>query len=263
MPSIHLKFLLALALLYLLLAAYAWLASDSMIFHPEYSRDPEPPGAFKIRTSDGAHITAVHLKNDSAPFTVLFSYGNASSLGNSYPFLLWLREVGFSVLAYDYRGYGSSRGRPSERALYADIDAAYLYLTDSLKVPPERIIAFGQSLGGAVAVDLASRKKLGGLIVESSFVSAFRVMTKIPLLPFDKFNSIRKIGRVRCPVLVIHGDRDSTIPLWHGKSLYDAANDPKQLVVIPEGDHNYIPPGAAEHYRQAMIGFILSLSQTK
>ncbi len=259
MLSLLLKILLTLALLYLLLAAYAWLASDTMIFHPEYSRGPEPPGVFRIRTSDGALISAAYLKNDTARHTVLFSYGNASSLGNSYQFQLWLRELGFSVFAYDYHGYGSSQGRPSERALYADIDAAYGYLTDSLKVPPERIVAFGQSLGGAVAVDLASRRKLGGLVIESSFVSVFRVMTRIPMLPFDKFNSIRKIGRVRCPVLVIHGDSDRTIPLWHGRELFRTAREPKRLVVIPDEDHLHVPQDYLGAYAKELKDFTLWL----
>jgi hypothetical protein len=259
MPALILKALVVLSLLYLLLAAYALLVSDSMIFHPEYSRDPDPPGVFGIRTGDGALISALYLKNDSARFTVLFSYGNASSLGNSYEFLQWLHSQGFSVFGYDYRGYGRSGGKPSERALYMDIDAVYGYLTDSLKVPPDRIIAFGQSLGGAVAVDLASRRKLGGLIVESSFVSTFRVMTRVPLLPFDKFNSIRKIGRVRCPVLVIHGDSDRTIPLWHGQALFRAAPFPKKLLVVPGGEHNYVPEEYSEAYEKALRVFAASL----
>lgn len=259
MPALILKALVVLSLLYLLLAAYAWLASDPMIFHPEYSRGPEPPGTFKIRTSDGAFISAVHLPNDTARFTLLFSYGNASSLGNSFPFFQWLYSQGFSVFGYDYHGYGRSGGKPSERALYMDIDAAYSCLTDSLKVPPERIIAFGQSLGGTVAVDLASRRKLGGLIVESSFVSAFRVMTRVPLLPFDKFNSIRKIGRVSCPVLVIHGDSDRTIPLWHGQALFLAAPSPKKLLVVPGGDHNYVPEEYSGAYEKSLRGFAASL----
>jgi hypothetical protein len=259
MPSLLLKFLLALVLFYLLLAVYAWLVSDSMIFHPEFSRQPDPPGILKLRTADGEVISAIHLPNDAARFTVLFSYGNASSLGNSHSFLLWLRELGFSVFAYDYRGYGSSQGKPSERALYADIDAAYGYLTDSLKVPPERIIAFGQSLGGAVAVDLASRKKLGDLVVESSFVSAFRVMTRVTVLPFDKFASIQKIGRIRCPVLFIHGDCDRTIPLWHGQALFEAAREPKIMLAVPGGDHNYVPEEYAEDYEKALRGFAASL----
>lgn len=259
MPASLLKVLVALALLYLLLAAYAWVVSDSMIFHPEHSKDPEPPGVFKLRTSDGALISALYLKNDSARHTILFSYGNASSLGNSYEFLQWLHSLGFSVFAYDYRGYGSSQGLPSEGALYRDIDAAYEYLTDNLKAPPERIVAFGQSLGGAVAVDLASRRRLGGLIVESSFVSAFRVMTRVPVLPFDKFNSVRKIGRVSCPVLVIHGDSDHTIPIWHGRALFRAAPPPKRILEVPGGDHLNIPEDFLETYAKELAEFTSSL----
>ena len=118
-----------------------------------------------------------------------------------------MRALGFSVFAYDYHGYGTSGGKATEQNAYEDIDAAYNYLTQVLKVPPDRIIAHGRSLGGAVAIDLASRKPLGGLVVESSFVSAFRVVTGYRIFPFDKFRNADKIRQVRCPVLIIHGRR--------------------------------------------------------
>jgi fermentation-respiration switch protein FrsA (DUF1100 family) len=258
-----LKIVVPLTILYLLLAGYALLVSDSMIFVPRYAPEPEPAGVFRIRAADGVQLSAIYLRNDSARYTVLYSYGNAGSLGNSYRYLEWLRSQGFSVFGYDYHGYGRSGGKPSEPAVYMDIRAAYACLVDSLKIPPDRIIAFGQSLGGAVAIDLASKRPVAGLIVESSFVTAFRVMTRIPLLPFDKFNSIRKIGRASCPVLVIHGDSDTTIPLWHGRALFRAAPEPKRLVVIPGGGHNDIPPEETEQYRRALVEFARTLLVSK
>lgn len=263
MLPLFLKIAVPLTALYLLLAGYAWLVSDSMLFYPKYAKYPDPASSFKIKTEDGAAITALSLENDSARYTVLYSYGNACNLGGSLDFMRYLQQQGFSVFGYDYHGYGTSQGRPSEQSVYRDIDAAYTCLVDSLKVPPGRIIAFGRSLGGAVACDLASRKPLAGLIMESSFVTAFRVMTRVPLLPFDKFNSIRKIKKVRCPILVIHGDSDTTIPAWHGRALFRAAPEPKRLVIIPGGGHNDIPPEAAEAYRRALVEFAGSLNQAK
>jgi fermentation-respiration switch protein FrsA (DUF1100 family) len=106
-----------------------------------------------------------------------------------------------------------------------------------LGIQSENIIAYGQSLGGAMAIDIASKKHFAGLIVESSFTTAFRVMTKIPILPFDKFRSIDKIDTVKCPVLVIHGMQDSTIAVEHGKALFARAAQPKQLILVEGVGH--------------------------
>ncbi len=103
------------------------------------------------------------------------------------------------------------QGKPSEGNAYRDIDTAYNYLTQTLRIPSERIIVYGRSVGGGSAVDLAGREALGGLILESSFTSAFRVIVPFPILPFDKFANIDKIERVNCPVLVIHGKADDKL----------------------------------------------------
>ena len=117
-----------------------------------------------------------------------------------WPELEDMKAMGFSVFAYDYHGYGASGGKANEQNAYEDHDAAYLYLTQVLQVPADRIIAHGRSLGGAVAIDLASRKPLGGLVVESSFLCAFRVVTGYPIFPFDNFETLTRSDRfvVRC-----------------------------------------------------------------
>jgi Esterase/lipase len=134
-------------------------------------------------------LSAVHLPNPQAVYTALFSHGNAEDIRDVAPLLNEIHESGFAVFAYDYRGYGSGDGVPTEENAYKDIDAAYAYVTGTLGVAPARIIAYGRSVGGGPAVDLASRKPLAGLIVESTFVTAFRVRTHIPILPFDKFRN--------------------------------------------------------------------------
>jgi hypothetical protein len=105
-------------------------------------------------------------------------------------------------------------------------------------VPSNCIIALGRLLGGGVTVDLASRRPLGGLIIESTFVTAFRVLTKIPLFPSDKFRNISKIKNVNCPVLVIHGEDDEVIPFWHGEKLFQQANEPKLSLWVDGAGHN-------------------------
>jgi len=112
------------------------------------------------------------------------------------PILERLHKAGFAVFAYDYQGYGTSQGKPSEQNAYRDIDAAYQYLTAQLKLPSERIIVYGRSTGGGPSVDLASCQRVAGLILESTFTSTFRVITRVPLYPFDKFANLSKISSV-------------------------------------------------------------------
>lgn len=214
--------------------------ADKLIFQPQPSSYRDNSEIIKLTTSNGDQISARFFHNSAAEHTILFSHGNAEDLGTAAFFLEELRNAGFAVFAYDYRGYGTSEGKPSEENAYQDAQTAYKYVVEKLKIPPEKIIVHGRSLGGAVAVDLAAREKCGGLIVESSFVSAFRVVTKYQIFPFDKFQSLKKIGRVKCPVLFIHGRKDSLIPFWHAERLIAEANEPKFSLWIDEGDHNNI-----------------------
>jgi fermentation-respiration switch protein FrsA (DUF1100 family) len=157
-------------------------------------------------------------------------------------------DRGFSVLVYDYRGYGTSSGMPSEKNAYKDIEAAYGYLVGQMQCPPSRIIAMGRSVGAAVAMHLACRKKLAGLILEGPFVTAFRVVTYIPLLPFDKFRNVDKIKKAQCPVLVIHGRDDSVVPFWHGEKLFKTANEPKLNLWVDGAGHNDVLTVAGNRY---------------
>lgn len=245
--------------LYVSLALYAWFLSDSAIFLPHPSSYRDGPEIIKLKSANGSLIAALYLPNPSAKFTLLVSHGNAEDLGDDRDWLEDLRRAGFSVFAYDYQGYGASQGKPSEQGAYQDEIAAYDYLTANLRTPPGRIIIFGRSVGSGPAVYVAARRPAAGLILQSPFVSAFRVLTRIPLLPFDKFPNYREIGRVRCPLLVIHGTRDSVIGLWHGKKLFDLANEPKQFFAVPGADHNDLDMVAGSSYPKAIQSFAASL----
>jgi fermentation-respiration switch protein FrsA (DUF1100 family) len=227
-----------LIIFYCFFLVVAYFFSDQMIFLSPSSSYFDSGNIIKLTTKDGVKISAVYFPNKQAKYVILFSHGNAEDLGYLKPFLLDLRAQGFSVFAYDYHGYGTSQGRSSEKRAYFDIDAAYDYLVNNLHIPPERIIVFGRSLGAALSIDLAARQPVAGLIIESAFVSAFRVLTRITLLPFDKFNNLKKIKQVRCPVLVIHAINDTIIPFWHGQKLYSAIETPKQHLWIKNANHN-------------------------
>lgn len=260
-PKAVSKFMLYIPIaLYLSLVIYALFFSDSAIFLPHPSSYRDSLDILKIRSANGNVISALYLSNPAADFTFLVSHGNAEDLGDDREWLEGLRRAGFSVLAYDYQGYGTSQGRPTEKTAYEDEIAAYEYLTQELKTSPDHIIVFGRSVGSGPAVHVAARRPAAGLILQSPFLSAFRVVTHVPLLPFDKFPNYKEIGRVHCPVLIIHGANDSVIPLRHGQKLFDAANQPKQLVVVPRADHNDLDFVAGASYLQTLQAFKLSLA---
>lgn len=247
--------LIGLVLSYFGLLLYGMMFTDRIIFLPPATEFRDSSSTLKLRSRDGVTISAVYLPNPQASHTLLFSHGNAEDLGTLTPELESMRTLGFSVFAFDYHGYGTSGGKPTEQNSYEDIEAAYDHLTQVLKIPPNRIIAHGRSLGGAVAIDLASRKPVGGLVVESSFVSAFRVVTGYRIFPFDKFRNLDKIGQVRCPVLIIHGRQDEVIPFWHGESLFQAANQPKTNYWVEGAGHNNLKVVAGAKYIKALINF--------
>lgn len=246
---------------YAVVAVYARLISERSIFQPQLSSYRDTQQVIKLASGDGTLISAIYLANPAAQYTILYSHGNAEDIGQLGPILDGIHHAGFAVLAYDYRGYGTSAGRPTESGAYQDADAAYAYLTKNLQIAPNRIIALGRSLGGAVSVDLASRRVLAGLVVESSFVSAYRVMTTWPLLPFDRFDSAAKIGKISIPVFILHGTHDTIIPFWHGEALYRAANQPKRSLWIAGADHNDLFDVAGDRYGAALKDFAASINR--
>ncbi len=246
---------------YLGLFIIAWVFPNKLLFRPPPATYNDDPGILKLRTSNGETISAKFYENDSADFTILFSHGNAEDIGPIEPYLESLHDNGFSILAYDYRGYGTSEGTPSEENTYRDIDAAYKYLTEARHIRPDRIILHGRSLGGGVALDLASREPVAGLILESSFTSASRVLTRFRVFPFDKFENINKIGNAHCPVLVIHGRNDRTIPFHHGEALFAAANEPKSSLWIDNAGHNNVFATAPQPYLASIRKFADTLAE--
>jgi len=251
--------LAVLALLYLLMAAHAYFFADGFVFQPPPPSYRDSGTILKIPVGNRSAISALYLLDPAADYTILYSHGNAEDLGDIRGMVARYPERGFSIMAYDYRGYGTSAGAPSEEAARADIEAVYDRLILKNRVRPDRIILYGRSVGGGPSVDLAARRPVAGLILESTFVSIFRVMTRIPVFPFDKFDNQRKIGRIACPVLVIHGTKDEVIPFWHGEKLFRQAREPKLMLKVEGADHNNLREIAGEEYWKALDRFRLML----
>lgn len=251
------RMVLSLVFIYACLALFVYLFSDRIIFwgRGRESSYKDGPEILKIKTKDGVEISALYLSEPNSEFTILYSHGNAEDIGDIREVLEAFQHKGFSVLAYDYRGYGTSDGTPSEKTAYEDAEAVYEYLTGKLGCPPERIIALGRSLGGAAAMHLACKEKLAGLILEGAFVTAFRVVTHVPIFPFDKFRNIDKIKQVKCPILIIHGRDDEIIPFWHGEKLFEAANEPKLNFWVDGAGHNDLFWVAGNRYWDAIKEF--------
>lgn len=231
------------------------------MYYPGPSSYRDDAAIIKIVTPDGGRISACYLRGEDARYTVLFSHGNAEDLGDIMPFLQQYRSRGFSVLAYDYPGYGTSGGKARSTQVVRAAQAVYAYLTEHEQVPPESIILHGRSLGGAVAVRLASEYSCAGLIVESSFVSVLRVLTRYPVFVLDKFNSSRLIKQAHAPVLIIHGESDVIIPPWHGRELYRRASGSKRFWPVPGAGHNDLVYTAGERYWRTLTDFAAGIGR--
>lgn len=243
------------ALAYVALLLVGLFASDKALFLERPARYRDTTAILKLRTANGAQISARYLPYPGARYTILFSHGAGDDLGREEAFLQSLHDHGYNVLAYDYQGYGTSEGTPSVAHAIHDINAAYAYLTEARQIPPSRIILQGRSLGGGPSCDLACRAPVAGLILESTYTSVFRVMTQLPILPFDKFRTQARLREVGCPVLVIHGTSDVNVLYFHGLALYLSAQAPKQCYWVRGAGHNNLRERTGEEYFAALTRF--------
>jgi fermentation-respiration switch protein FrsA (DUF1100 family) len=192
--------------------------------------------------------------------TLLFCHGNAGNVSHRLENVAYLLQFGFQVLLFDYRGYGHSSGSPSEAGLYRDAETAWTHLAERTDTAGAPRVIFGRSLGGAVAVDLATRVQADGLIVESTFTSVrslARLVFPIPLPPLPvKYDSLSKIGTLKMPVLAIHGEKDELIPVAEGRALFDAAPQLKAWYLIPGAGHNDTYLVGREAYFRRLVTFV-------
>lgn len=215
-----------------------------------------------MEASDGVKIHGWFVQREDSRLVTLFLHGNAGNITHRASRMREILAAGSSVLVIDYRGYGKSSGRPSEQGLYRDSEAAFIYLLGK-GYRANQIILHGESLGTAVAVDLASRRPCAGLILEAPFTSASDVAATVvpflgPLL-VRSFNSVPKIRWLRVPKLFLQGDRDEIVPLRLGQQLFAAAQWPKSFWLIPGAGHNDILETAGVEYGHQLRMFYESL----
>jgi fermentation-respiration switch protein FrsA (DUF1100 family) len=246
------------------------------IFFPEplISATPESVGLayddVTVTTSDGVRINGWYVpappKADGSTMTLLWFHGNAGNLSDRVDQLRHMHDqLRANIFMIDYREYGRSEGEVSEAGTYLDAEAAVASLRSRPGASEQRIVYYGQSLGSAVAVELARRAPPDGLILESPFLSV-QEMAKvaIPWLPVGglistKYDSLSKIGAVRAPLLILHGDQDEVVPYAQGRRLFAAANEPKRFYTIVGAHHNDTYLAGGEGYFTAMSDFLESL----
>jgi fermentation-respiration switch protein FrsA (DUF1100 family) len=261
--NLSILLLFALGLAYLGGVIYAATFADKMIF-PEVPRSyADGPDTFKLTTEDGALITATYLHAPEAKRLLLYSHGNAADLGMIRTFLENFQAAGIAVLAYDYPGYGTSSHKASEAGVYAAADAVYRHATTSLNFAPEQITLYGRSLGSGPSCWLAQRYPIDRLIIDGGFTSTFRVMTRIKVLPWDKFDNIARLPSIQCPVLLIHGTQDETVPFTHALQNWDILKSPKQKLWVEGAGHNNIRDIDGQAYWETVLPFIRGQQHTQ
>jgi fermentation-respiration switch protein FrsA (DUF1100 family) len=222
----------------------------SMLYHPDSAGDDWVRGPdarvqdIELKSADGTRIHAWWCPRPGAEGAVLYCHGNAGNLSHrSGAVAEWQEGLNQSVLIFDYPGYGKSTGSPSEAGCCAAATASYEWLSNEARVPAERILIFGTSLGGGVAVDLAARVPSRALVLLATFTSVpDRAQELFPLLPArwlvrNRFSNLAKIGNCRQPVFIAHGDRDDVVPISHGRNLFAAANEPKCFLELTNFGH--------------------------
>jgi fermentation-respiration switch protein FrsA (DUF1100 family) len=241
-------------LVYFGLAALIYFTQDALVFQPAMDRGFQAtPASIGLRfesltlaTDDGEKLDGWHLPakpGRPARGLVILFHGNAGNISHRLDYLRMFHDLGFASLIIDYRGYGRSSGKASEEGSYVDAATAWRHAAEVLGYPAERIVLFGESLGGAVATQLAAARKPGALVVASTFTSVPDLGAEIyPWLPIRllariRYDSRERLAAVRSPVLVIHSRQDDIVPFAHGERLFAAAMNPKQFLEIA-GSHN-------------------------
>jgi uncharacterized protein len=236
----------------------------ALLFFPERALHATPPTPYEdvaVETEDGERLHGWWIPAAGRALGhVLLLHGNAGNVGDRVLHADLLHRAGLDVLLVDYRGYGRSTGRASEEGTSRDARAALAALLAREDVDAGRVLVLGESLGGAVAVELALEAPPAGLVLVSTFTSVRDMARRhYPFVPAaavpDAYPSLRRIGDLRAPLLVLHGDRDDLVPLMHGEELFDAAPEPKRMHVLAGAGHNDLVTRAGEEWAAAIADF--------
>lgn len=252
----------------------------NFFYYPDdkiYGPDPWSAESVEFTAKDGTRLHGWFIPSATGPAenaiaTVIHAHGNAGNMSAHWPLVSWLPERNFNVFMFDYRGFGKSKGRPSQAGLLDDTQSAINVVRHRSDVNPQRLVLFGQSIGGANMVSAlgnGDREGIRAVILDSTFASYSSIANQmIPGSGFfmdDSYNAERFIAEVSpIPVLIIHGKADRVIPWEQSERLYDLTREPKQKIILPDGEH--IDAFSERHggvYRDQMVNFILNALNTR
>lgn len=258
------------------ITVYLSMALNLYVFQEHYVYFPEPPsrGAVatpssmglaydpvKLRTADGETLDAWYIPAPHARATLLYLHGNGGNIQNRLDPIGVFHRLGLNVLIFDYRGYGASSGKPSEQGTYRDAQAAWDYLSQRNKIQPQQIVLFGESLGGAIATWLAAQHPPAALVLYASFTSVPDIAQKLyPLFPAHllaryRYDTRALLGKVHCPLLIMHSPQDEIIPFSHGIALFQAAHEPKRFLEL-RGGHDHALLLSRDDYARGVNQFL-------
>ena len=247
-----------------------------LIYYPSVGLDVTPKEfglpfeEVLLDVEEGVKVHGWFIKaaRESSVATVLLSHGNAGNIADRLDRVVSLRGLGFDFFLYDYRGFGKSTGAPDEEGTYRDGRAAYEHLTTVRKIDPGRLVLMGESVGCAIAMQLALEYPAAGLVLEAPFAS-IRHMAKAvyPFLylgPFirTRYDNLAKVPRLKMPLLIIHGTKDEIVPFSQGRLVFEAAPEPKRFVAIEGAHHNDVYVLGGEAYAQSLDEFVATLIRT-
>lgn len=260
------KHIFFIFLLIVMVIAYVRHLEFSSLYYPskQIAQTPKSAGLdyqdLTLEASDHKKINAWFVPSDIKAPVIYFLHGNGGNMGDRILKISFFHNLGLNVFIIDYRGYGQSSGKPSEKGLYADALAGYRYLCGILKIPADHIVLYGESLGSAVAIDLAAKEPTGGLIIECGFTSVADMAKKFyPYLPAvliaDRYDSYSKVAQIKILKLFIYSPQDEIVPFVLAKKLFDQAAVPKEFFQA-QGGHNdcfFIQP---EGIKNSIIKFL-------
>ena len=235
-------------IIYFFIITLTYIFQRNLLYHPtenNYSGDPllVPIKKIKIKTKDNIELVSWYHKKENQKFkTILFLHGNAGSLENRIHKINHLNNIKINFLIFAWRGFSGNNGKPTEKGLYEDAKSAIKWLKNN-GTDDKDIILYGESLGTAIAVEIAQNKNFAGIILESPFTSMVDAgKEKYPFLPVrfllkDKYESNLKIKNINIPILVMHGKVDNIVPFYMGKKMYELANEPKYFYFSDYDDH--------------------------
>ncbi len=262
------KILVTVGIVYGLFVLILFQLQRSLIYFPDKLK-PETSKAVdlvNVVTSDGNKLEAAFLQpTSSSDRVILFFHGNGGNYAHRFFKTAAYFEQGYSVLLAEYRGYGGNEGSPSEEGLYKDGRAYIEWLIGQKKVSAENIILYGESLGSGVAIQIATEYDIGALVLETPFSSLVDIaaaqyfFVPVRLLLKDRFLNTEKIAGIKAPILIIHGHKDTVVPLKYAQKLFDAAKQPKKFIDFKDGNHNNLYEFNAELY---VIEFLSGIFQS-